>query len=204
MLLAQVDAAVLVSRPRRVRRLSLGVLAFAACGFIGGGVVAALLPESGGTATSTPPTAFAPPITTLPNSAADRPHVFQNDSAVADLVTPILQVGAVTAFERRATSADTLPRGISDYAVDFVVAGTSRLVGTSDGVSYYLVEGVDIPLCVLIWPNDDNHTDWMIACGGLYTAVEGVDGAAAQVVRPTDEVPSGWSRIDSNLIIRDR
>lgn len=84
---------------------------------------------------------------------------------------------------------------------------TSRLVGTSSGVAYYLVksENTKNGTCILEYqaavPNS-----WGVACStGKYVTASTPDLGDARYYPEdiaTADVPAGWERLASNVIIR--
>ena len=97
---------------------------------------------------------------------------------------------------------DSLPAGIEIEGLD---TGSSRLVGSNDGVTYYLAKFV-IPesgapgVCIVLVKSSNGVSS--SSCGSpVGLRAYGSETGGAKVVQSSDDVPAGWVRLSDFLIV---
>ncbi|MFE4470111.1 hypothetical protein ACFRFH_14965 [Leifsonia sp. NPDC056824] len=123
--------------------------------------------------------------------------------ALTGAVSPNLSGAAaeIPVLAQPQQQADALPTNIPGFDRAFIVAGSSRLVGQVDGVTYYLSRPTGGGVCLLILPAAPSIR-WAQSCGDhLPIGVATADAGSARVVSSETPTPQGAIRLGLNVLV---
>lgn len=109
--------------------------------------------------------------------------------AAGVLLNPLPTPAAVSALDREAGPADTLPEGVAPFPRD---GYSSRLLATSDGIRYFVSRKSDsASTCLTIYP-DDYPTQWVSGCGDGEDSRQKIVSTGAAGIVTAVLVPDGY------------
>ncbi|MFF2053768.1 hypothetical protein ACFVU2_19345 [Leifsonia sp. NPDC058194] len=123
--------------------------------------------------------------------------------ALTGSVAPNLSGAAteIPVFAQPQQRADVLPTDIPGFDHAFIAAGSSRLVGQADGVTYYLSRSTSGDVCLLLLPADTSKI-WAQSCTSkLPFGVASADAGSARVVSSDTQTPPGAIRLGLNVLV---
>jgi hypothetical protein len=107
----------------------------------------------------------------------------------------------IPALERAGQPGDALPATMSAEAQSTFLEGSSRRVGESSGVEYFLGLGHENTICLLIFPTN-NPKRWTVGCsGGLPFGLADQGFGSARVSSIQATVPHGAVRLSENVVV---
>lgn len=95
----------------------------------------------------------------------------------------------ISALDREAGPADTLPEGVPPFSRE---GYTARLLATSDGIRYFVSQNSDAArTCLTIYP-DNYPTRWVTGCGQGTDSRQEIVNTSASGIATAVLVPDGY------------